>query len=242
MAKESYYFSHDYDPTGDPKMQAMVGNYGGMGYGIFWRIVEMLHADESHKIPLKRYIFEAIAKQMQTNAEQVEILVKECVDVYELFCSDGKMIWSNRVIRNIEKKQKISKVRSESGKKGAIAKQMPANAKQNQAKERKGKESIIPEMIRIFKNYYPEYPEDINSDSPYCLQIAYKIAKQNEWTKESVVNGRLDDTLKIWESMVSYSVKDAWFSTRAISDFDKEYQRLIQKMNAAKPKDKRMVI
>ena len=58
MSKETFYFPHDYDPTGDPKMQALLGEFGGCGYGVFWRIIEMLHSDSSHKLPLKTiYIF-----------------------------------------------------------------------------------------------------------------------------------------------------------------------------------------
>lgn len=189
MAKETYYFSHDYDPTGDPKMQAMIGNYGGMGYGIFWRIVEMLHADDNHRLPLKKYIFQAIAKQMQANAEQ------------------------------------------------------------NQAKERKGKEivntQLCPAMVDIFKDCYPDYPEDKEQDFSACLQIAYKIAKAKDWKKETVLNGKLKETLAFWSSIVDFSKSDIWFSTRAISDFNKEFQRLIQKMNNGKsssPQGKQTVV
>jgi Domain of unknown function (DUF4373) len=154
MLKETYYFSHDYEPTGDPKMQAMIGNYGSCGYGIFWRIVEMLHADKEHKLPLKIYIYEAIAKQMLTDAKQVSTFVDDCVKKFELFLSDGEYIWSNRVIRNIEKREDISRVRSLAGKASAQKKKQmstsvehkPTFVEQNLTKERKGKEKK--EIIR----------------------------------------------------------------------------------------------
>ena len=41
--KETFYFQHDYEPTSDPKMQALVGEYGAAGYGVSWSIIEMLH-------------------------------------------------------------------------------------------------------------------------------------------------------------------------------------------------------
>ena len=78
MTKESYYFPHDYEPTGDPKIQALIGEYGATGYGIFWRVVEMLHSNAEHKLPFKNYIFLAIAKQNQANTSKgKESKVKE---------------------------------------------------------------------------------------------------------------------------------------------------------------------
>lgn len=146
--KETYYFSHDYNPTNDPKIVCLIGNYGGLGYGVFWRIIEMLHQEDENKLPLKLYIYEAIAKQMLTSAEQIKTIINSCLNEYELFSADDDYFWSNRVLRNIEKRQEISEKRRLSGKAGAIAKQMLASAKQSstnisKGKERKGKEIII---------------------------------------------------------------------------------------------------
>lgn len=147
MAKEVYYFSHDYDPTGDPKITAMLGEYGGIGYGCFWRLTEMLHVDEKHALPLKKYIFLAIAQQMQASADFVEKFIKSCIEDYELFETDGKVFWSKRVNKNIGKRDEISEKRSKAGKTGsevkkkqASVKQTSANAEQNLANASKGNE------------------------------------------------------------------------------------------------------
>jgi len=164
MSKEAYYFSHDYDPTGDPKIQALLAEYGGLGYGVFWRITEMLHSDEKHKLPLKQYIFIAIAKQMLTSAEQIEAIIKYCIMVCELFVSDGVYFYSNRVNSNFEKRTELSEKRSLAGKAGAIAKQNLANT--SKGKERKGKEikgninkeekSFAPPSLDEVKIYFKE--------------------------------------------------------------------------------------
>lgn len=160
MAKDTFYFSHDYDPTGDPKIAAMLSEHGGMGYGLFWRITEMLHSDEKHRLPLKKYIFLAIAKQMLTTAENIELFIKSCIEDYELFLSDGVLFWSNRVDRNLDKRALISEKRANAGRIGGInkanAKQKIANAKQNVAKERKvNKVFIIPNADEI-NSYFLE--------------------------------------------------------------------------------------
>jgi len=157
MAKDTFWFPHDFEPTSDPKIQALLAEYGGIGYGIYWRLVEMIHSDNSHKIPLKQYIFIAIAKQMSANTKQnkckiqqieitpdcVKCLIEDCILIFELFFSDGNFFWSDRANRNLEKRAEISKTRSEIGKKGAIAKQEQAIAKQNEAKDRRGEENTL---------------------------------------------------------------------------------------------------
>lgn len=150
MPTETLWFPHDLDSTDDPKMQALIGKYEAWGYGIFWRISEMLHSTKhsnNHRLPFKKYIFLAIAKQltsnaqqMEANAKQIENLVTDCIELFELLVTDGEFFWSKRVDRNMEKRQNISIVRQKAGQKGgkskklqAIAKQTEANPKQNVA-------------------------------------------------------------------------------------------------------------
>lgn len=142
MAKDTFYFPHDYEPIGDPKISAMIKEFGAEGYGIFWRIVEMLHATSSHRLPMKKYIYNAIAMQINANAELIEVFVKSCIDDYELFAvSDGELM-SCRVDRNVDKRDAVSAKRAEAAQKrwnsNAIA--LQNDAKEIKGKERKGKE------------------------------------------------------------------------------------------------------
>lgn len=90
--------------------------------------------------------------------------------------------------------------------------------------------SISPQMVKIFKSTYPYYPVDEKADFTSCLQIAYKIAKEKGWQKETVLNGNMPATLEAWEKIVSFSTTDKWYSTRSISDFNREFQRMVQGM------------
>lgn len=130
MAKDTYYFSHDYNPTSDPKIQALIGEYGAIGYGLYWRIVEMLHEDENHELELKKYIFLALAKQMLTSVEQVQAIVNDCINVYELFSSEDGLFWSERVKRNIDKRSDLSKKRSIAGKLSAKTRKTATSVEQ----------------------------------------------------------------------------------------------------------------
>ena len=100
------YFSHDYNTTLDPKIIALLGDYGAIGYGIYWRIVEMLHSENEHKLPLKEYIYKAIAKQMSTSVEQISTIINDCINVYELFIKEDDYFYSQRVNKNLKKQIK----------------------------------------------------------------------------------------------------------------------------------------
>lgn len=150
MSNGSLYFSHDFNATNDPKLQALVGEYGAIGYGIYWRIVEMLHSDETHALPLKKYIYLALAKQMLTSVEQVEAIIKDCINDFELIVSDGNKFWIERVMKNIESRAEISKKRSEAGKISAerrnnttSVEQVLTSVEHDPTKEIKGKEKNI---------------------------------------------------------------------------------------------------
>lgn len=148
MYKESYYFQHDYEPTSDPKIIALIGEHGAVGYGVFWRIVEMLHSDAEHRLPKKKYIFSAIAKQMLTSVEQISTIVNYATDVCELFISDENYIISERVNRNFNKRNDISTKRSEAGKRSASMRsnkieQVLTSVQQNSTNANKGKEIKI---------------------------------------------------------------------------------------------------
>lgn len=148
MAKDTYYFSHDYNPMSDPKMSALVGEFGAAGYGVFWRIIEILHEDESHVIQKKPYVFASIAKQMLTDVEQVLNIIKYATEVCELFCEDENVFWSERVFRNIDHRNGIREKRSVAGKASAAARlqQVSTSVQQKSTKERKGNKSKLKEI------------------------------------------------------------------------------------------------
>lgn len=156
MKKEAFYFSHDYSTTNDPKIQALLGKFGSKGYGIYWRVVEILHEEQDHKLYLKPYMFEAIASTFKEDVELINSIIDYSVDVCELFIREDNYLYSERVLENISKRDKIKEARSFAGKKSAQlrSKQNPTNVDQNttpvqqdptkesKGKEKKGKETI----------------------------------------------------------------------------------------------------
>ena len=176
MDKDCYYFPHDYDPTGDPKVQALIGEFGAAGYGIFWRVIEMLHSDSTHKLPLKKYIYSAIAKQMLTSVEQITTIINYCIDTCELFNSDGEYITSDRVNRNINKRTQLSEKRSIAGKASASVRQKSTNV--NKGKEKKVKE--INNNITKFWDSYHSITSLPKTDYQAALKYWNKLSESEQ--------------------------------------------------------------
>lgn len=193
MGKDNtFWFPHDYEPTSDYKMQALIGEFGATGYGIYWRFVEMLHSEQTHRLMMRKVLFLAIAKQMQASAEQIEAVLTFAIDTCELFRSDGEYFWSDRVNSNLEDRSKISQERSIAGKKGAIAKQLLKANKQTQAQDRTGQDRTI------FKEDWTEWGElivkelDHNWDAMRGRKVSsdemdsfLSVATRNNWKMDS---------------------------------------------------------
>lgn len=149
MKKDTFYFSHDYNTTNDPKMVAFIGKYGATGYGVFWRIVEMLHEESTHRLPLKKYIFDAVGSQLQVDPDTVLEMVEYLTDTCELFKTEDDHFYSERVLENMEKRDAIRAKRSKAGKASAKKRAIdtihvehePTHVEQKPTKERKGKET-----------------------------------------------------------------------------------------------------
>jgi hypothetical protein len=119
MKKDTFYFSHDYSTTSDPKIQAFLSMFGASGYGVFWRIIEMLHEDQQNKLPLKKYIYTAIGFQLKVDPVEVEKMIHCLIDDCEILKSDDDYFYSERVLNNMEKRKSVIEKRSMAGKRSA---------------------------------------------------------------------------------------------------------------------------
>ena len=138
MAKDqSYYFSHDVTASSDPKIVAMISEYGMIAYAWWWIILEKLASYEDYKLPLKRYTFLALDNDLGVKNEQnltcVQhvfnknehvfeqnelcsmcsfLFVNSLISDYELLACDDEYFWSPSLTRRLEfRKTKSEEVR-----------------------------------------------------------------------------------------------------------------------------------
>ena len=122
MKNTNFYFAHDYEAASDPKIICMLSDYGGEGYGLYWRIIELLHKETKHVLPLKRLLLLALSKQLLMEEAKVKAFIDDCIKKYDLFIENEDGFFSERVLTNCkvmaEKQQQISSIRKEVGRQG----------------------------------------------------------------------------------------------------------------------------
>ena len=93
MAKDTFYFTHDFGARNDPKMINLQIKYGMSGIGCYWCLVEMLF-EEGGEVPLE-YERLSFSLRMDTN------IVRSIIEDFGLFIFSDNMISSNSVLKRI---------------------------------------------------------------------------------------------------------------------------------------------
>ena len=107
MAKDQpYYFSHDVNASTDPKIVAMMSEYGTISYAWWWLLIEKLAISEDYKLPFKKYTFIALDKELGMNTENERPLNENERPLNEnernFFCSNESFMFINSLIHDFE--------------------------------------------------------------------------------------------------------------------------------------------
>jgi uncharacterized protein YdaU (DUF1376 family) len=180
MAKDTFYFSHDYNTRSDHKIKRLIAKHGMQGYGVFWSLIEDLYNNEN-TLPAQ---YDILAYDLRCSEELVESVINN----FDLFTvNDENQFGSISVERRLnERSDKSKKARDNAmarwkkttepikngsdGKASAMQSQSDGNAiKENKVKESKVKES---------KDYKRVLLSEINSSDFSELNYDYvEIAK-----------------------------------------------------------------
>ena len=124
MKNTKFYFSHDFEAASDPKILCMLSDYGGEGYGLYWRLIELLHKETNNVLALNKFLVVALSKQLLIEEERVTTFIDDCIEKYELFIKNEDGFYSERVLTNLknmaEKNKQLSNIRKEVGRKGGL--------------------------------------------------------------------------------------------------------------------------
>jgi hypothetical protein len=148
MAKDTYYFSHDYNARNDRKIAALVKDHKSSGYGVYWATCEMMH-EESGSIEFDELTINSLAKDMNEEAEFISKILNDCVEKYRLFTKQTKqneaenfasLLQSNRIIRNLDSKKEKKEIKAKAGALGGI-KSGESRNKQKELKQNEAERS-----------------------------------------------------------------------------------------------------
>lgn len=109
MAKDTYYFSHDFSARNDPKLQKVLMKLGQEGKGVFWDLVEMLYEQDGRLLlsDIDSYSFALRTK---------ESVVMSLINDFGLFQTDEIYFWSNSAMKRLEKREEKSQRYSDAAK------------------------------------------------------------------------------------------------------------------------------
>lgn len=144
MAKDAYYFSHDANAHIDPKVLKLRMSLGWEGYGLYWAIIETLRTQEDYCLSSDDFTY--LTLSLAVDEAKLKQMLSKCLEV-GLLILDNDKIFSDSLLRRMDKADKIRKKRRIAGALGGKAK---ANAKQSSSKplalkEKKGKEKKVKE-------------------------------------------------------------------------------------------------
>jgi hypothetical protein len=143
MAKDTFYFSHDYNVRNDAKIKKLLSKHKYEGYGIFWAIIEDLY-NNANALPLD---YDTIAYDLRADKKVVESIIKD----FDLFVFEGVIFGSLSVQKRLEERNSKSVKARESALKrwNKDANALPPQSEPNAIKERKGKEINKSKVIKI---------------------------------------------------------------------------------------------
>jgi Domain of unknown function (DUF4373) len=142
MAKDTYYFSHDYNTRNDSKIKKLLSRHGFLGYGLFWAIIEDLY-NNANALPTD---YDSIAFDLRTDKETIKSIVND----FELFVFDGDKFGSLSVQRRLDERNQKSIKARESALNRWKPKERDANAFQSQSKGNARKEKKVKQIKEKF--------------------------------------------------------------------------------------------
>ncbi len=165
MAKDTFYFSHDFNARQDEKIKRLIRKHKMQGYGIFWAIVEDLYNNAN----ALETDYEGIAFDYHSDINTIKSIIQD----FDLFVFEGTTFGSISIERRLNERNEKSAKASKSAlyrwqKHRENANAMQTHSDSNAIKERKGKELNNNKEKKInFEFFWNLYDKKEQKDS--CL-------------------------------------------------------------------------
>lgn len=144
--KDAFYFPHDSNARRDNKILAMTSVYGNEGYGLYWRILEVLRDQPDYKYPIcGKFALRSLAADLQCEPDKLESFVLSCCTDFAddhggLLSMDENYLWSASFLRRMERVNDVREKRVSAARKRWSSAD-DANALHMESKQSKEKQS-----------------------------------------------------------------------------------------------------
>jgi hypothetical protein len=140
LSKKTNWFRHDYNARNDIKLQRINAEFGLVGIGLYWIIVEIMHENKENNFCLSE--LEDLAFLYKIDFEDAILILERMMKV-NLFYENEGCIYSKNVDLQNEyqtiRNEQLSEIRKVAGSKGGRPK---SKIKQNKANDSKDKQTI----------------------------------------------------------------------------------------------------
>ena len=146
--KDAYYFPHDSNARTDQRIMKVRMEYGFVGYGIYFGLIEILREQANYTLSFDD--LESIAFDLRVELDVIEDIVNN----YYLFEIEDDIFYSPSLKRRMEKLDLIKEKRAEAGRiggKSSSKSKASAKAKVKHLEASKGDKSIV-DKSKVNKN------------------------------------------------------------------------------------------
>lgn len=150
--KDAYYFPHDSNAREDPKLAALRQEFGFEGIGIWWTIIELMHAQKDGRFEKFPAFYTGMGAVLGLDEAKVKHFFSASISRFHLFKEDEKFIWSERVQSNLRERLEKRMKKVDAGRLGGISSGIQrSKTKQclKQTNQSKVKESKVNKRISI---------------------------------------------------------------------------------------------
>jgi hypothetical protein len=154
IAKNTFYFSHDYNSRNDEKIKELIFNYGMSGYGIYWSIIEELYQNTN----VLHLNYERIAFELRADISSIKSIIND----FNLFVISGENFSSLSVQKRLdERNNKSEKARLSVNKRWSDTNVLQTKYDSNTIKERKGKENKVIDINISMDDFWDLYDKKV---------------------------------------------------------------------------------
>jgi hypothetical protein len=93
------YFRHDIDSHNNPKLRKVIRTHGGVGYGVWWMLLELLYEEGNEHEP---FLLHATELWLEDTAERIYIADYQIlIRIFDTFAEVGlidSQLWAKRLI------------------------------------------------------------------------------------------------------------------------------------------------
>jgi hypothetical protein len=111
MAKDSFWFRHEYNARDGEEILELRSKFGAEGYGVFWMLMEKMAENENGGIKVS--LIGGLSHGFGVAKERLMLIIEECVSLELLFEKDG--FYFNRMIAEHKEERRFFAEKGRSG-------------------------------------------------------------------------------------------------------------------------------